>query len=39
MRSIYEDLAGLIRLLGTTALSLGLVGSFVVGQAAWSRGD
>ena len=37
MRSIYEDLAGLIRLLGTTALSLVLVGSFVVGQAAWSE--
>ena len=37
MRSIYEDLAGLMRLLGTTALSLVLVGSFVVGQAAWSE--
>ena len=37
MRSIYEDLAGLMRLLGTAALSLVLVGSLVVGQAAWSE--
>ena len=37
MRSIYEDLAGLMRLLGTAALSLVFVGSLVVGQAAWSE--
>ncbi|MXY84230.1 MAG: hypothetical protein F4Y91_19755, partial [Gemmatimonadetes bacterium] len=37
MRSIYEDLAGLMRLLGTATLSLVLVGSLVVGQAAWSE--
>ena len=37
MRSIYEDLAGLMRMLGTAALSLVLVGSLVVGQAAWSE--
>ena len=37
MRSIYEDLAGLMRLLGPAALSLVLVGSLVVGQAAWSE--
>ncbi len=37
MRSIYEGLAGLMRLLGTVALSLALVGSLVVGQAAWSE--
>ena len=36
MRSIYEDLAGLGCLSGT-ALSLVLVGSLVVGQAAWSE--
>ena len=37
MRSINEDLAGLMRLLGTAVLSLVLVGSLVVGQAAWSE--
>ena len=37
MRSIYEDLASLMRLLGTAALSLALIGSLVVGQAAWSE--
>ncbi|MDE2810906.1 MAG: TonB-dependent receptor [Gemmatimonadota bacterium] len=37
MRSIYEDLAGLMRLLGPAALSLVLVGSLVVGQEAWSE--
>ena len=37
MRSIYGDLAGLMRLLGTATLSLVLVGSLVVGQAAWSE--
>ena len=37
MRSIYEDLVGLMRLLGTAALSLVLIGSLVVGQAAWSE--
>ncbi|MYA23041.1 MAG: TonB-dependent receptor plug domain-containing protein, partial [Gemmatimonadetes bacterium] len=35
MRSIYEDLAGLMRLLGTATLSLVLVCS--LGQAAWSE--
>ena len=37
MRSICEDLAGLMRLLGPAALSLVLVGSLVVGQEAWSE--
>ncbi len=37
MRSIYEGLASLMRLLGTAALSLALIGSLVVGQAAWSE--
>ena len=37
MRSIYADLTGPMRLLGTAALSLVLVGSLVVGQAAWSE--
>ncbi|MCY3666159.1 MAG: TonB-dependent receptor plug domain-containing protein, partial [Gemmatimonadetes bacterium] len=37
MRSMDADLAGLMRLLGTAALSLVLVSSLVVGQAAWSE--
>ena len=37
MRSIYADLTGPMRLLGTATLSLVLIGSLVVGQAAWSE--